>query len=178
MKTLKKIAVLALMLFTTDAFAADMAGLIAQAPEQAMTFKREGDKLFRMGDTEGAIASYQKAVASDTKLSAAWFNLAIARYTKRDLEGTREALEQVIRADADDAESHYNLGCLLLYAGDMDKARAHFDKASHCAQVEPIVSEQLTRATTYLNFLETCSPSQRREILRLLQDGLEPIGSN
>lgn len=178
MKTLKKIAYLALILCATDAFAADTAGLISQAPEQAMAFKREGDKLFRSGDTEGAIASYQKAVVSDTKLSAAWFNLAIARYAKRDLEGTREALEQVLRTNEEDAETHYNLGCMLLYAGDIDKARAHFDKAGHCAQVEPLVAEQLTRAMTYLDFLENCSPSQRREILRLLQDGPEPIGSN
>ena len=165
----------AILLYTTDCLAAENTILPAPSMEQALLSKHQGDKLLNKGDAEGAITAYQKAVASDSHLAPAWFNLAIARYAKRDLPGTVDALNQVILLNDNDSEAHYNLGCVWLYQGNTEQARRHFTKAAHCPCVEEFLAEQISKATAYLDFYESCQPPQRSKILRLLQDGLEPL---
>ena len=164
-------------LFPAGTIAAETVSNNATHPSMAIMQKQAGDKFLRAGQIEDAMKAYQKAVRSNPKLSRAWFNLAIACYAKCNLEGARKALKEVIRTNPEDAEARYNLACVRLYQGDIDQARFQLDKASHCPNADSLVDEQINKAQTYLDFFQTCTTTQRQQMLKLLGDGLEPIGS-
>ncbi len=144
----------------------------------ALTPKKEGDRLLKMGNVEDAIIAYRKALAIDPSLANAWFNLAIACYNKRDLDGAASALETLIQYSPSDTEALYNLGCLHLYRGDLAQGRKYFIKAmvrERCKATPSALSPLITKAMEFFRFFHSCSVEQQHHLLRLMQDGLEPI---
>ena len=145
--------------------------------ELALRCKLDGDTYLHRGETGQAIRSYQKAIASDNKLTSAWFNMAIACYAIRDLDRAAFALRKLARIHPKDAEAHYNLGCLNLYRGNIREARREFETARNASPSEPFLIEQITNALTFVDLYENSSILQQHHIRLLLQDGLEPLTS-
>ena len=139
--------------------------------------KQEGDRLLHQGETQEAIRAYQKALAQNRKLAPAWFNMAIAFYTQRDVDRAAFALRRLVSLQPRDSEAHYNLGCLNLYRGNIHEARKEFEKARRSLPGESFLAEQIDRAFLFLELFENSSALQQRKILQMLQDGLQPLTS-
>ncbi len=153
--------------------------LSSQAPitGAASDCKKEGDLFLRRGEIYQAIHSYKNAVSKDSQLSPAWFNLAIACYKVRDLQGAECALEELVRIVPQDSEAHYNLGCLKLYQGNTSEARKELEIARETSRSEAFLSEQIQKALRFLEIYESSSPSLQQILQQLLRDGLEPRNS-
>lgn len=79
--------------------------------------KKDAEKLVELGKFyylnqkyDQAVEEYRKAVDMDPRNADARYNLGIALETINDLEGAREAFEQVLEIDPDykGAQEHYD----------------------------------------------------------------------
>ncbi len=143
---------------------------------QALKYKVAGDQYLKNGAAFQAIAEYQKAVAINPRSIATQFNLAIAYYAEKNIEGAIQALEKIVALDPSDVEAQYNLACLWLYQKDLDKSKIHFEKAKSCC---PPGSEFITltrQGFEYVNELKGVDSSTQALALFLLQfqQGLTP----
>jgi tetratricopeptide (TPR) repeat protein len=141
---------------------------------QAREYKLAGDNHLRNGKASLAITEYEKVLALNPHSTATYFNLAIARYSLKDLEGTIEALEKLTTLEPMDAEAHYNLGCLYLYKEDLKKARFHYEKAKEYAGHLPRFTCLIEEALKYLaDFKRT--DHQTQEVVAFLLRQTLPV---
>ena len=101
--------------------------------KEGILHKMAGDRYLKDGAAVAAVSEYQQAVTLNPRSTATLFNLAIAYYSVRNIEGATLTLEKILAIDPSDAEAQYNLACLLLYQGNLEGAKLHFKKPSHVA---------------------------------------------
>ncbi len=152
------------------------AGSACGAEQMALERKMEADALLCAGNAQKAAECYESALAQDGRLANAWFNLAIARYQQRDMQGAKEALEALLDLAPQDAEARYNLACMLMYEGDLQTASRQFQKARDCACSSPALLGCIDKAVEFLKNLNHHVPNGKEGIwLGMIQDGLEPV---
>jgi Flp pilus assembly protein TadD len=78
----------------------------------------KGERLFRQGDTAGALAAFQEAVKSDPRDARPQYLTGVALEKKGDAPGATAAYRKAIGLKSDFPEAHNNLGALLLARGD------------------------------------------------------------
>jgi tetratricopeptide (TPR) repeat protein len=83
----------------------------------------------QVGDTEGAVASIDRAVALRPEIAQYHISLGKARQGNADLEGAVAAFEVALRLDPELVEAHNDLGNALLARGDAQRAIACFEAA-------------------------------------------------
>ena len=105
---------------------------ITATQEKGLHFKISGDHSLLAGNTSVAIAEYQKALKFIPQSSTTYFNLAIAFYAEKNIDGTASALEEVLKLNPKDIEAHYNLACLRIYQRNLQAAKLHFEQAKLC----------------------------------------------
>jgi tetratricopeptide (TPR) repeat protein len=80
-----------------------------------------------------AKAAYERALALDPGLAAAWTNLGSLLAEVGDLDGARDHFEQALRCDPEQPEAHANLAELALRQGDHDVAIAGYRQVLRCS---------------------------------------------
>ena len=99
----------------------------AEADKEASA---EGLALAWRGDDRGAIAAFDRAIASNSKAASAWLNRGLARGRAGDSAGALADLERAAKLAPGSARAHYALGRLLRARGDTRRAQAEFDRAA------------------------------------------------
>ncbi|MHB1326844.1 MAG: tetratricopeptide repeat protein [Gemmatimonadales bacterium] len=101
--------------------------MIAAAP--ALTDFDRGLAAQRSGDTSGAIAAYQRTIASDPRHAAAHFNLGHLLRNQKDLAGAAAAFEAAAQLRPSAADAWLHLGVSREGLGDLDRAIAAYRRA-------------------------------------------------
>lgn len=120
---------------TVDDPRRSLAACRAEADKEASA---EGLALAWRGDDRGAIAAFDRAIASNSKASSAWLNRGLARGRAGDNAGALADLERAAKLAPGSARAHHALGRLLRARGDTRRAQAEFDRA---AQLDPAFGE-------------------------------------
>lgn len=100
-----------------------------QAPRSAEDWFQKGLTLGRAGDNEGAISSYENAVAIDPDHFRAWFNLG-SRYGK--LLKNAKALpcyQKAVELKPDDVMAHYSLAVICNLLNMIEDSIEHYETA-------------------------------------------------
>ncbi|KAJ2899527.1 hypothetical protein IWW38_000934 [Coemansia aciculifera] len=87
---------------------------------------------YSLGKTDAAIASWQQSLALDASRSDVHANIGNAYFlNRRDVQSAISHMKQAAELAPDDAEIHFNLGCLYESAGDSDlrAAISSYDRA-------------------------------------------------
>lgn len=101
---------------------AALAKLEGQVPHARLLVER-GRVSMRAGQDEDAVKLFRKAVAEEPKLAVGYFELGLAWYRLRNLDGAEEALRQADRLDPGDPKSLAALCAMQLKEGRIDGAR-------------------------------------------------------
>src|SRR6516165_5107843 len=89
--------------------------VVLAGPEPgAAPLLEKGERLFKQGDTAGAIAAFEQAAKADPKDARPHYLRGVALEKKGDAAGAADAYRQAIARKADFPEAHNNLGLLLL----------------------------------------------------------------
>lgn len=149
----------------------------ADSPSAAeyLSHKQKADELFLNDHVFQAITEYQKALEVNPASTAAYFNLAIAYYSKRDIPAASWALEKLITLDPRDEEALYNLACLCLYQRQTEKARSYFEQARNYCRKGSVFAPRIEESLAFLQLIEKTDPSVKELLFQLLRKGLAPV---
>jgi len=93
---------------------------------------------------QGAIATYEEAIAATPDFALPYFNLGIARRAMGDLSGAVTAYEDAIARDPNHAAAHQNLGVALFKLGKLPESIEAFQRAiARYRQSDPAQAERL-----------------------------------
>jgi tetratricopeptide (TPR) repeat protein len=81
----------------------------------------QADQAIKQEDWQEATILYKQALAKYPQVSPAWTNLGTALMRMRQIEKAKEAFEEAINIDPNNADAHANMGVLL--ARDMHRPR-------------------------------------------------------
>lgn len=104
-------------------------GRDADAPALAEGLERAWE-----GDTAGALAAFDRAVAAAPRSAMARLNRGLLRASQGDTSGAAADLDVAVRLAPHAARTHFALGRLLRRNGDPRAAQAEFDRA---AELDP-----------------------------------------
>ena len=156
-------------------FAGDSSQTTEADREEALIHKIAGDRYLKQAEPALAAAEYERALALNPKSSAACFNLAIAYYTQRNMEGAAAALKKLLALDPTDAEALYNLACIRIYQQEPDSARPLFERAKLCCSCGSKFSPLIRQGLEFLEDFKITPPSAQELVLFLLRKGLPPL---
>ncbi len=174
-KSLLSILMVGGLLWASPVWANTGETTLPETSKKAALYKISADKDLRTGRTQASIEGYEKALALNPGLEAAYFNLAIAHYTERNIPQAADALEKLLRISPNDAEAHYNLACLQIYQQDVSNATGRLEHALKCCQPNSPLWEQIAGCLTFVKQLKTLDPPAQAAVFALLQKGLDPM---
>ena len=95
-----------------------------------------GNGLRRAGKPDEAVRALRTAIAADDgePTPALLSELALAQHAAGDTAGAKQSLDEAIALDADYATAYYLLGSIEAAAGDLKRAKQHYER---CIQLEP-----------------------------------------
>ena len=102
---------------------------LALRPKNAAACHNLGIALRDLGDTAGALAAFDAAVAADRGYTAAHVNRGITLLTRNDPAGATAAYERAILLPGGSSNAHNNLGVLQYDRGDVAGAEREFRAA-------------------------------------------------
>ena len=162
---------MSLVLLGCGLFFKPVLGICGDTPSH----KAAGDSYLREGRFSSSIAEYQKALLGNpdsTVATAVYFNLAIAYYSERNIQGAVNALEKLVVLKPQDVEAQYNLGCLKLYRRDLKESTACFNKASCCCNPDSPFFSPVHQGLALAQVLQTADPNTQNLIFLLLEKGM------
>jgi predicted TPR repeat methyltransferase len=98
-------------------------------PSDADAYAQLGDVQLARGETEQAMASYQRAIALDPTHVNSHNNLATLLGRQGKLDEACASLQKVLALDPNHYDAHCNLGNVLLHQGKLDEAFNSFQRA-------------------------------------------------
>ena len=120
---------------------------------QAFLHKQTADRYLRNGEISSAISEYQKAISLSPRATSTYFNLAIAYYSKKDLDRAASALKILVSLDPNDVEALYNLACLELCLQKVEEAKLRFEQAKLCGHAHPAFAYLIENGLEFTNSL-------------------------
>ncbi len=103
--------------------------MVEPVMDQALSHKNIGDRMLEEGNAQSAIKEYEASLSLNPRITATYFNLAIAQHSIGETLKAVQSLESLLYLDNSDAEAHYHLGWFNVDLQDYDKARFHFNKS-------------------------------------------------
>lgn len=82
----------------------------------------EGNAYLKLKKNDEAIAAYTRAAELSPDPATAYFNLCVAHYNARKIEGAKEACDKAIALDPNRADAYYIEGALLFTSATPDKS--------------------------------------------------------
>ncbi len=104
--------------------------MYATDPLKAITAVNIGTSLQEQGDTKGAIAQLEHAVALSPGFADAWYNLGATLEADGRPGDAFAVYGQTLAKNPDHPLAHGNLGVLLMKAGEPERALTHFERAA------------------------------------------------
>lgn len=92
-----------------------------------------------------ALEKFKDVVKVAPQFTPAYIGLGQALAANNEMELAREAYKKAIKLDAQNANAHYNLGVVLYYLKENDKACAEFETAHKLSPSDPAISAALAR---------------------------------
>jgi len=111
-------------------------------PEWDICYIYRGIAKIELGDYEGAIEDYDKAIELNGEMKTSYFNRGIVKGKLGDYEGEIEDYNKAIELDGEDADAYYNRGIAKKNLKDYEGAIEDYDKAIE-------LNDEFTKA--YLN---------------------------
>jgi tetratricopeptide (TPR) repeat protein len=102
---------------------------LALDPGAALVHRNLGRALMRLNRPEEAAGCFERADRLKPGDGAVLYDLALARFSGRDLAGAAEAARAALARKSDLAEAHFLLGVIAEEASDLDGALAHYRRA-------------------------------------------------
>lgn len=121
-----RLAIVGLMWAT---LAVTFAAAHAAEKDDGVDHLSQGRKLLDQGNTDAAIAAFQKAAAQDPKEGAVYLNLGAAYERANRTDDAISAYRKSVELDPKNVYAHNNLGVLLDQKGAYDQAIAAFENA-------------------------------------------------
>lgn len=84
---------------------------------------REGERLFRQGDIEGALKAFARAIAIAPNLAPAYNNLGVCYWQKGEFENAVNLFLKALELDPDNADALANYIKVLIGLGDVEEAK-------------------------------------------------------
>ena len=103
--------------------------LSSSAEIEVSTYNNRGVAKYKLGDHNGAIADYDKALEIDPKYTNVYNNRGVAKCKLGDYNGAIEDFDKVLEIDPKYADAYNNRGLAKNDLGDSESAIADFDKA-------------------------------------------------
>lgn len=101
------------------------------------------------GDNEKALAAYDDAIATNPDDVNLVLNKANLYYTIGDKDKFKELMAQAAAMAPDNADLHYNIGVIEMEQGNLEAARASYEKA---LSIDPnYINATLNLSTSYVN---------------------------
>ena len=88
-----------------------------------------------MGDYQGAIADYDKAIERNPRFAVAYNNRGNAKSTLEDHQGAIADYDKAIKFNPKYAKAYKNRGIAKNALGDMEGAKKDFDKAAELDRI-------------------------------------------
>jgi tetratricopeptide (TPR) repeat protein len=98
--------------------------------ESAWAWFVEGGACEARGEDDAALIAYEKALAGDPALAAAYTNIGNLHYRRGERGEARAAYEQALALDPEQPEARYNLGNLLDDVGEPEAARVEWHRVA------------------------------------------------
>jgi tetratricopeptide (TPR) repeat protein len=98
-------------------------------PNSWLAHNNLGSVLFERGQTNEAMAHFEKAVEIEPGYSTAHYNLGGALREKGQIDEAIVHFQKALEIQPEYSMAHYNLGQILRQKGQVDEAIAHFQKA-------------------------------------------------
>jgi tetratricopeptide (TPR) repeat protein len=102
--------------------------LSASLRDEAVKYRQEGFERQQRGDGEGALASYQKAMALDPAYATPHNDAGVLLESMNRLDEAKQAYEQALSLDPNSLEAHANLAMLHERLGEKEQAIYHWLK--------------------------------------------------
>ncbi len=96
---------------------------------RATTRMRLGEALLAQGRVDAAVEAYTAAIGIDPRLSKAWSDRGMARFTKGDLPGALADFDEAVRIDDRNAQAWLNRGATRHSMREFDAAIGDFGRA-------------------------------------------------
>jgi len=128
----------------------------------AVPLLEKGERLFRDGDTAGALAAFEEAAKVDPKDARPYYLKGVALEKKPDAAGAAAAYKAAIARNASFAEAHNNLGGLMLARNDHAAALVELQAAVKAKPAYAEAHYNLGVACDGLGKKKTRSPRTRR----------------
>lgn len=142
---------------------------------QSASHQTLADDYLRAGKPDEAIMEYEMAVVDNPFSTAVYFNMAIAYYEVRNIEGAVSALEKLIALAPEDVEAHYNLACLKLYLHDEVGAKRHLETAHKLSKENTNFYPLIIRGLQFIEELSRTNTNEQDIVFFLLHYGLAPV---
>ena len=113
--------------------------------EMVNTLLTVGEERSRKGDSKGALAAFNKAIALDPSCDMAWFNRGVLLEAQQDARGARQAFTICLDLNDQHAPATANLAILLERIGDLEGAFKMATKALDFFPGHPSLIEVQTR---------------------------------
>jgi tetratricopeptide (TPR) repeat protein len=110
--------------------AAHSASFPLLTPDLVEEYNHRGVAKFELGDKQGAISDYNRAIKLDPEDTFAYYNRGVAKFESGDKQGAILDFDRVIALDPQDAEAYSNRGTVKLALGDRQGAIADLTRGA------------------------------------------------
>ncbi len=120
--------------------------LARQEPDSARMYQLRGDRMAQMGNTQGAIAAYRKALQRDPHVSGAHFTLGEILGSSRSTDERAHAegeYRQALEDNPLDEKAECRLGDIDRESADLEGASQHYKRALQLQPDDPDANEGL-----------------------------------
>lgn len=101
----------------------------SKRPQDALAWNHLGLAYHKLGETNQALAAYQKAVKLDSNLAAVYYNLGALYFEQSNYPEAIRALGTYVRLQPESANGWLELGIVQRHAGILNEAQQSFNQA-------------------------------------------------
>ncbi|OYW75782.1 MAG: hypothetical protein B7Z37_11825 [Verrucomicrobia bacterium 12-59-8] len=107
-----------------------LTNLLRSTPDDPTVYANLGTTLIEMGQTQEAVASFERALSLNPSQPVARLNLGLILLRAGRLDEAAVHLRDAVKVNPKSAEAHHGLAYILLQQGDLEQAIRHFQQAA------------------------------------------------
>lgn len=146
---------------------------LTELQKQARTYRSQGLKMQDIGDLNGAMSLYQKAVELDPAYAIAYNDLGIIYEAKGSIDLAEQSYLKCIKIDPMYLSAYSNLALLYENKRDLEKAVFYWEKRTQLGSVDDPWKEKAKQRLADIRSVLSETPiedAREQEIIRLMKD--------